>query len=103
MVTYTLTVPLNDNDGFPLPTVHQAVKDRLELSFGGWTAVDATGGWFAPGADNPGIEAVIVYHVDAPDTSESFAILRELATTVKVVAEQDSVRLTRQPIEVFYI
>jgi hypothetical protein len=66
--------------------------------FGGWTATDAVGGWYAPGADYPGQERVRVYTVltDAVGASD---VLRSLAEYAAREMTQDAVLITG-PVEV---
>lgn len=97
MTRYTLTVPLEDNDGQPIPDVHEYVRGLLAADFPAWTEVDGSGHWVGP-AHIPYLEPVRVYIIDAGGANDHDE-LRAIATYVRRAARQDAVYLTRQPIE----
>ncbi len=98
MLRYTLTLPTHDNAARDLTAAHTHVRSRLLRDFDGFTAHAARGYW--RGADDMRYaENVVVYTVDAPDTSESYAKLHALAQALKVSCGQEAIYLTRQPVE----
>jgi hypothetical protein len=100
-VRYTLTIPRKDNGGNSLVAVRKYAAERLIEWFGGATATNAEGAW--KGDTRVYTEPVVVYAVDVGDTSDAFARLHALALYVKRVAAQESVYVTRSPIESWLI
>ncbi len=101
VLRYTLTLPTHDNDGLGLSHAHACLRAELLGHFGGFTVHEARGHW--SGADGNYAEPVLVYTVDAPDTSESYAKLRALAAALKVSCGQEAIYLTRQPVETWLV
>lgn len=101
MVRYSLTLPTHDNAGRDLRAAHKRASTYLLAHFGAYTAHDAEGAWNGVGTTHS--EPVVVYTVDAPDTSEACARLHALATQLKADARQEAVYLTRQLIETWLV
>lgn len=92
MIAYTLYVPVNDNDGDPIPDVHAHVAQYLALRFGGYTLTEATGAYRMD--DGTLVrEPVNLYRVLVTENPENDATLRFLASFVATVARQESVLL----------
>ncbi len=102
MHRYTLTVPTHDNTGDDLDIVHAGVSRKLAREFDGFTVLTGEGAWHAVGALNPGREAVKDYVID---TSHDGALetLTRLARSIRRVAGQDAVYLTRQTVETWLV
>ncbi len=102
VLRYTLTLPTRDNSGRDLTAEHAHIRSRLLRDFDGFTAHKARGYW--RGADDMRYaESVVVYTVDAPDTSESYAKLHALAQALKASGGQEAIYLTRSPVETWLI
>jgi hypothetical protein len=100
-VRYSLTLPMRDNNGADLTAQHKRACTRLLAHFGAFTAHSAEGAW--SGVDREYTEPVVVYTVDAPDDSESFARLHALATCMRAACRQEAIYLTRQPVETWLV
>lgn len=104
MTRYTLTLPLNDNEGHTLESVHRQLRYMLALYHGGFTATPAGGGWFNPETGSIKEEPVLVYTVDVADPpGEVHGQLVRLAEAVKELASQDAVYLTRQDVTTWLV
>ena len=61
-----IILPLSGNEGQSVEQVHSALKRKLALEFGGFTAVPAFGGWVNPKGELVE-EAVYVYDIGCSD------------------------------------
>jgi len=93
---YSLYVPVTDNNGQPIPGVLLHVQKQLESLFGGFSVYDITGYW------QGGYEHVRVFYVFAG----SEAVLKDfldLAAYVKTAANQESVLVTCEAAETYFV
>lgn len=99
---YTLTVPVYDNNGASLLTLHDEVRARLAGAFGAYTEHRAYGAW---PSEHPGHEPNRVYTVDVQERGDAIVstALYGLAQYVARDARQDAVYLTRQLIETWLV
>ncbi len=103
MYRYTLTVPVNDNDGSSLAILHKGIARRLARDYHGFTTLQGPGAWHDPElARNVGREDVILYIIDT-DNTLALEDLTNLARAIRRAAAQDAVYLTRQPIETWLV
>ena len=105
MTRFTLTVPLQRNDGEPVTELELgAIEVDLLSYFGGFTSTDSTGAWRA---DDGTVyrEPVRVYTVDGanPDASDRIVSLAQFIATgleqeaVYVTAGEVHTRLVTRP------
>jgi hypothetical protein len=64
----TITLPIADNDGNPLNDVHAALQLDLIAQFGGFTAIDARGGWRDKSTGKVYAEPVTQYQIECEDS-----------------------------------
>ena len=85
----TIILPVNDNDGSPLRGVHAILERMLITAFGGFTAVQARGGWNGP--IGPQFEPVIVYTVAGDATEANLVRFIEIARQICREARQECI------------
>lgn len=99
MTRYTLTVPLQLNDGTPTPDEELArIADELLDIAGGFTATDGTGTW--RGDDRIYVEPVRVFTIDLADPADlARPWLHSVAAEVAHRLDQEAVYVTEQAID----
>lgn len=86
----TLNVPKQDNAGNTLNYVALNVRHKFVDAFGGFTEVDATGGW--RGIDGRlKCEPMRVFYVAMKDNEGNRDTLRDIAVGVAIDADQEAV------------
>ena len=105
MTRFTLYVPASLNDGHTVPNRWTVdFERRLAVEFGGFTRIDAIGGWKSP-TEEVIREPMRLYVVDISESAAEFAAMRmrQFAELVKHDLEQECVYLTRDTIDVHMI
>lgn len=83
-----LIVPVNKNDGTPMPEVHKEIQRRLVRAFGGYTRARGFGGWAS--GSHVVEEDIYIYDVAAAP-GRSREDLRRIGAFVMGAADQDAV------------
>lgn len=82
----TITLPIADNNGNALNDVHAALQLDLIAQFGGFTAIDARGGWRDESTGKVFAEPVTQYQIAAKDSDSDK--IRSIAQFFGRMAEQ---------------
>jgi hypothetical protein len=100
MARYTIYVPVNDNSGTEIPHVLEQLRRTLtSAGFDGRTVLRrAQGDW-----QDYDTEEMDLVMIDAPDTPENLNAIKAAAQGVKLLAGQQSVYLTVQPVKTYLI
>ena len=87
-----IILPLSDNDGEALETVHDSLTEKLADIFGGFTRHNGIGGWRSPNGAMYR-EAVALYDVACEPSLDNLFKLRQLAQWLKGAARQQAIYL----------
>src|SRR5687768_2877412 len=90
---YTVTVPLHDNEGRPVPSALAAVHAIALTHFSGYTDTRASGGWRDGATDYVDESVIVTVDSDNPLAAHS---LEAMALAVLREARQECVYVTRQ-------
>lgn len=99
----SVTLPVADNDGNSLADAHAALRSSLAEEFGGFTAINATGGWCDPSTGKVYVESVIRYDVAMEDSAVNRAKLADMATFYGHMARQIAMMITHAAGDVAFI
>lgn len=103
MTRYTLHLPLVLNDGTPMDdAIHDYARDQLHQLSTGWTEIVATGHWTLDNGDAVD-EPVRLFIIDLPETEDYVGKLSSIGHMLKLLADQEAVYLTAEPIRTYYI
>ena len=106
MTRFTLTVPLQDNNGAFRQDYVRVAEQVIGERFDGWTRHHAIGEWKGQqdGETYTVREPVAVYTIDAENHQDTDAAwLIGVAQSLAVYCEQDAVYLTAQPVTTYLV
>lgn len=84
-----IILPMQDNNGEPMPLVHAELRHRLVSRFGGFTSYEGFGGWANAGVVQQ--EPVVIYDVALSLCQAD--VLRSIARQVGREARQKSMMI----------
>ncbi|MEQ8308035.1 MAG: hypothetical protein RIA09_15875 [Hoeflea sp.] len=89
-----IVLPKVGNNGDSINHAHGFLKTELCRKFGGFTALESSGGWIDPETGNAYLEPGITYQTGMADTPENVAALLKIAIQVGVAAKQLAMAVT---------
>lgn len=89
-----IVLPKIANDGASIDHAHAFLKTELCRKFGGFTALESTGGWIDPESGKAYLEPGITYQTGMADTPENVDALRKIAIRAGVMASQLAMAVT---------
>lgn len=88
-----IILPVFNNAGKDLDTLHTQVQDALVAAFGGFTASQCWGGWFNPTTRKTQKEDVVCYEVAGEEGYSTNVLLDSIADFILRESDQYSVYL----------
>lgn len=89
-----IILPDFDNDGNGLEEHHKQLRNDLATTFGGFTAIPATGGWVDQTDNRLYEEDVIAYQIAMEDTPHNITKLHLIASSIGKAAHQLAMGIT---------